>query len=91
MNDDLSGFRLLRWEYGLIADLPKTPKFSKIYSYYFALVFVKNQGLQSELFPTTLKNISLCYLSKIVDFVEREPGFGLRKIVFTDGTFLDIS
>lgn len=87
---NLSGFRLLRWEYGLVADFRAS--LTIISPYYFALIFVKATDVIYECFPASeVYQIDLSFLGKIVSFVKTEPGVGIRKVVFTDGTSLDIS
>lgn len=87
---NLSGFRLLRWEYGLVADFRYSLTFTQ--PYYFVLIFIKATDVRYECFPASkVYQIDLSFLGKIVSFVEKKPGLGISKIVFTDGTSLDIS
>ena len=49
--------------------------------------------MQYELFPAENFSISLDlrFLGRIVSAVQRKPGFGIQKIVFTDGSFWNVS
>lgn len=87
---NLSGFRLVRWEYGLVADFSYA--LTIVTPYYFAFVFLKGTNTRYEFFPAAeLYSIDLCFLGKIVSLVERKSDIGISKIVFTDGTSLTFS
>jgi hypothetical protein len=87
---NLSGFRLVRWKYGLVVDFPGT--LTIVAPYYFALVFLKRASTRYECFPATeVYSLDLSFLGKIVSSVERKPNIGISKIVFIDGTSLSIS
>ena len=87
---NLSGFRLVRWEYGLVADFPGTLTIAA--PYYFALVFLKGVKTRYECFPASkVYSIDLSFLGKIVSSVERKPNIGISKIIFIDGTSLNLS
>jgi hypothetical protein len=86
IDNKLAGARLMRFEYGLVADLKHENSYTS--QYYFMMAFVRGKNVFWEYFPVNdqPKYPDLSYLGKIVKHkIETDQQLTL---VFTDKTFI---